>query len=46
MLRGFDLRIEQETAVPVQLVDLPLESVVLGAGRCLECYDALKDMFM
>ena len=46
MLRGFDLRIEQETAVRAQLVDLPLETVVLGAGRCLESFDRLKDMFM
>ena len=29
-----------------QLVDLPLETVVLGAGRCLESFDRLKDMFM
>jgi hypothetical protein len=27
-------------------VDLPLETVVLGAGRCLESFDRLKDMFM
>jgi rod shape-determining protein MreB len=46
MLRGFELRIEQETAVRAQLVDLPLETVVLGAGRCLESFDRLKDMFM
>lgn len=46
MLRGFELRIEKETAVPAQLVDLPLETVVLGAGRCLESFDRLKDMFM
>ena len=46
MLRGFDLRIEKETAVRARLVDLPLETVVLGAGRCLESFDRLKDMFM
>ena len=46
MLRGFDLRIEKETAVRAQLVDLPLETVVLGAGRCLESFDSLRDMFM
>ena len=39
-------RIERETEVPVHLVDAPLECVVLGAGRCIERYDALKDMFM
>ena len=46
MLRGLDLRIAQETQLPVHLVDAPLECVVLGAGRCLESFDRLKDMFM
>ena len=35
-----------ETEIPVQLVQQPLESVVLGAGRCVEAYDDLKVMFM
>ena len=30
----------------VQVVDEPLEAVVLGAGVCLESYDLLKTMFM
>ncbi len=46
LLAGLDLRLEQETEVPVHLVDAPLECVVLGAGQCIENYDALKDMFM
>jgi rod shape-determining protein MreB len=46
MLRGLDLRLEQETEIPVHLVDAPLECVVLGAGHCVESYDALKVMFM
>jgi len=46
MLRGLDLRIESETQVPVHLVEAPLESVVLGAGHCVESFDALKVMFM
>jgi len=32
--------------VPVRLVEAPLECVVLGAGRCIESYDAVKAMFM
>jgi rod shape-determining protein MreB and related proteins len=32
--------------VPVYLVDAPLECVVLGAGHCIEHYDALKGIFM
>ena len=46
MLRGLDRRIERETKVPVHLVEAPLESVVLGAGHCIEHYDEVKDMFM
>ncbi|MBO0714308.1 MAG: rod shape-determining protein [Acidimicrobiales bacterium] len=45
LLRGFDQRLAAETALPVHLVDAPLECVVLGAGRCLESFDSLKDMF-
>jgi rod shape-determining protein MreB len=46
LLRGLDKRIERETRVPVHLVDLALEAVVLGAGHCIEHYEALKVMFM
>jgi rod shape-determining protein MreB len=46
MLRGLDRRLSEETAIPVHLVDAPLECVVLGAGRCLESFDSLKVMFM
>ena len=46
MLRGFDLRIEHETGVPVRLAEMPLETVVLGAGRCLESFDRLKETFL
>jgi rod shape-determining protein MreB len=46
MLRGLDVRLAQATEVPVQLVRQPLESVVLGAGRMIESYEALKAMFM
>ena len=46
MLRGMDERISKETALPVHLVDTPLECVVHGAGRCLESFDRNKEMFM
>ena len=46
MLKGLDLRIAEETGIPVNLVDSPLEAVVLGAGRCVESYDELRVMFM
>ncbi len=46
MLRGLDLRVEEETDIPVHLVEAPLECVVLGAGHCIESFDDLKVMFM
>ncbi|MDZ7679535.1 MAG: rod shape-determining protein [Acidimicrobiales bacterium] len=46
MLAGLDVRLAAETEVKVHLVDAPLECVVIGAGRCIEAYDALKSMFM
>jgi rod shape-determining protein MreB len=45
LLRGMAQRLANSTAVPVHLVDLPLECVVLGAGRCLEALDELKPVF-
>ena len=42
LLRGMDQRLANGTAVPVHLVDPPLECVVLGAGRCLESLDELQ----
>ena len=46
MLRGLDRRIAEETALPVHLVDAPLECVVLGAGKCLESFESLRVLFM
>jgi rod shape-determining protein MreB and related proteins len=36
LLRGLDTRLSQECEVPVHLTDRPLQTVVLGAGKCLE----------
>ena len=46
LLRGLAPRIERETQVPVKMSNMPLEAVVMGAGHCIEHYDALKTMFM
>lgn len=46
LLKGLDLRLERESEVPVRLVRQPLESVVLGAGRVVESYEELREMFM
>jgi rod shape-determining protein MreB len=46
MLRGLAERIQRETEVPVNMSPQPLEAVVLGAGHCIENYQALRGMFM
>jgi rod shape-determining protein MreB len=46
MLAGLDRRLAAETSLPVHLVEAPLECVVLGAGKCLEEFDAVRDLFM
>lgn len=46
LLSGLATRLERETQVPVKMSTMPLEAVVMGAGHCIEHYDALKSMFM
>jgi rod shape-determining protein MreB and related proteins len=46
LLRGLDTRIAELTEIPTHIVDAPLETVVLGAGRCLESFDTLRSMFL
>ncbi len=46
LLRGLDQRLSRVTGVPVNNVNAPLECVALGAGRCIENYSLLKDLFM
>jgi rod shape-determining protein MreB len=45
MLAGLDQRIAQATEIDVHLVENALESVVLGAGRCIEDPAALRVAF-
>jgi rod shape-determining protein MreB len=45
MLRGLERRLSEDTHLPVHLVDSPLECVVLGAGKCLEEFDVVRDLF-
>ncbi|MEY4401325.1 MAG: rod shape-determining protein MreB [Actinomycetota bacterium] len=46
LLRGLPERLQMETRVPVLMSSQPLEAVVLGAGHCIENYQALRGMFM
>ena len=42
LLRNLDLRLRQETQLPVKIVDQPLSAVVVGAGKMLEDKKLLK----
>ena len=42
LLRGLDQRVREETGMPVHIADSPLESVVLGTGKCVEDFDTLR----
>jgi rod shape-determining protein MreB len=46
LLKGLAGRLADATAVPVHLVEAPLECVVLGAGRCLDTLDAARGLFL
>jgi rod shape-determining protein MreB len=46
LLRGLDLRIRDETGMPVHIADSPLESVVLGTGKCVEDFDTLRQVLV
>ena len=46
LLRGLDERLREETGMPVHLAGNPLESVALGAGKCVEDFDALQQVLV
>jgi rod shape-determining protein MreB len=46
MLRGLDSRIREETGMPVQVADNPLDSVVLGTGKCVEDFETLRQVLV
>jgi rod shape-determining protein MreB len=44
LLRGLDVRVASETGTPVISSERPLQSVVLGAGMCLEEFERLREV--
>ena len=46
LLRGLDQRLGEETGIPVYLAGNPLESVVLGTGKCVEDFDTLQQVLI
>jgi rod shape-determining protein MreB len=46
LLGGLDERLRHETGMPVHIAQDPLDSVVLGTGRCVEEFEALKQVLI
>ena len=46
LLHGLDERIRHETGMPVHVANDPLTSVALGAGKCVEEFEALQQVLV
>jgi rod shape-determining protein MreB len=46
LLHGLDVRLSAETNMPIHIAHDPLYTVVMGSGRCLEQFDALKQVLV
>ncbi len=46
LLSGLDERLRHETGMPVHVAESPLVSVALGAGRCVEDFEALQQVLV
>jgi rod shape-determining protein MreB len=46
LLRGLDERLRHETGMPVHVAPEPLDSVAFGAGKCVEEFEALRQVLV
>lgn len=46
LLRGLDERMRHETGMPVHITHDPLSSVAMGAGKCVEEFEALQQVLV
>ena len=46
LLHGLDERLRHETGMPVHVADNPLHSVAVGSGRCVEQFQALRQVLV
>jgi rod shape-determining protein MreB and related proteins len=46
LLRGLDERLRHETGMPVHIAEEPLHSVAMGAGKCVEEFEALQQVLV
>lgn len=44
LLRGLDERLRNETGMPIHIAESPLDCVALGAGKCVEEFEALQQV--
>lgn len=44
LLRGLDERLRSETGMPIHIAESPLDCVALGAGKCVEEFEALQQV--
>ena len=41
-----DERLREETGMPIYVADNPLDSVVLGTGKCVEDFETLRQVLV
>lgn len=46
LLHGLDVRLGEETGMPVVIAENPLHTVVAGSGQCVEQFEALRGMLI
>ena len=46
LLHGLDERLRHETGIAVHIAENPLNAVVMGTGRCIEEFEALKKVLI
>src|SRR5881398_1225474 len=46
LLKGLDERLKHETGMPIHIADRPLHSVAMGAGKCVEEFEALQQVLI
>ena len=46
LLHGLDIRIGNETGMPVRVAENPLHTVAAGSGQCIEQFEALRGLLI
>ena len=46
LLKGLDERLRHETGMPIHVADNPLDSVAVGSGKCVEEFEALRQVLI